>query len=82
MSKVKSWIENIRKNLYISESTWCVIQTIVLTLGFIASFYFGVFLAIIFNFWDIPIICVHMFLVLFIYAKFKIEEEFSDVIDS
>lgn len=74
--------KSLREKLFISKPLWITIQILFLTIGMILMFYIGLIIAIHTGFIDVPFLLVLIYDILYMCLKYKIEDEFSDVIDS
>lgn len=75
---------SIRNKIFIGKIAWCLIQTVVLVLGAIGSYFLGVWLVVKSggdNF-IAPMLFVLIWMFSFVGLKFWVEDEFSDCIDS
>jgi hypothetical protein len=76
-------LNRLRNKLWISHSLWLFIQAIVFIFGLISAYFLGLFIELKLNklSFELPIIFVWIWLSLFIYLKFKLEDVFLDCID-
>jgi hypothetical protein len=73
----------LRNKLLISKLMWISIQIITLIIGFVSAYFLGLFIEIGLNTlsFELPTMFVGIWIFLFIFTKFKIEEKFCDCID-
>lgn len=80
-------MKKLRDNLYIGETAWCIIQSIVCLIGVYLFQKLGIALALklcdagVYAI-DLPFISMMFWLILFTFLKFWIEDKFSDYIDT
>jgi hypothetical protein len=79
----KEVFNKLRNKLFISKSMWILIQIITLIVGVIGAYFIGLLIEIKLGMhsFELPVIFVGTWLLLFLFIKFKIEEEFNDCID-
>lgn len=83
MSDSKDSKGSIRDRIFIGKIAWCLIQTFILILGMICSYLLGVWIEIKIGEggFSAPIVFVLIWIIVFLYLKFRVEDEFSDCID-
>jgi putative effector of murein hydrolase len=77
-------LNRLRDKVYINNITWCLIQTIVLIIGTVVAFFIGLLIEVRLDKLSIelPILFSLIWILILIFAKIKIEDEFSDCIDA
>lgn len=74
-------MKGVDDGIFISNLTWCVIQTVVLLIGYVLAWFLGTILACVTGLFDIPVYCCLLWIVISIRIKFWAEEKFSGYID-